>query len=64
MAELLPCPFCGSTNIDCTNVGRNIDMWYVQCDNCYATFPQFDSKEESIEAWNTRTPKEKGADND
>ena len=52
--ELKPCPFCGSTVIWNLEVGRNTDMWFVQCQDCFATFPHFDSEEEAIEAWNRR----------
>jgi Lar family restriction alleviation protein len=56
MSELKPCPFCGSADIDCADAGYKTDVWFVQCNNCYATFPHFDSKEEAATAWNTRTP--------
>ena len=56
MAELKPCPFCGSENIDL--IAHHKIVVFVQCDNCGATFPDFDSKEEAIKAWNTRTQKE------
>jgi Lar family restriction alleviation protein len=62
MAELLPCPFCGSIDIDCADAGYKTDVWFVQCNNCCTTFPHFDSKEEAIIAWNTRTPKERGGE--
>lgn len=54
MTKLKSCPFCGGEEIDCHNYCRGGDVWFVQCANCYATFPHFDSKEEAIEAWNTR----------
>lgn len=52
MAELLPCPFCGSENIDLSI--RWTTVVFVQCDDCGATFPHFDNEKEAIEAWNTR----------
>lgn len=52
--ELKPCPFCGSTDIWNLEAGRNTDMWFVQCQDCCATFPHFDSEEEAAEAWNRR----------
>jgi Lar family restriction alleviation protein len=55
MAELLPCPFCEGTDIDCADSGHKTYVWFVQCNNCCATFPHFDSEEEEIKAWNTRT---------
>ena len=60
MAELKSCPFCGSENIDCSDAGNKTDVWFVQRNNCGATFPHFDSNEEAIKIWNTRTPKERG----
>lgn len=60
MAELKACPFCGSENIDCSDAGNKTDVWFVQCENCCATFPHFESKEEAITAWNTRTPQKEG----
>ena len=59
-SELLPCPFCGGTDIYCADAGHKTGVWFVQCEDCGATFPHFDSKEEAITAWNTRTPKERG----
>ena len=61
MAELLPCPFCGSKNVCCGDAGCN-NFWYVQCDDCFATFPHFDTKQEALDAWNTRAPKERGGE--
>ena len=54
--ELKPCPFCGSKNIDLVDYSAVIV--FVQCDDCCATFPQFDTKEEAIEAWNRRATDE------
>lgn len=58
--NLKPCPFCGSEDVHCDDVSRGCDMWFVQCYECFATFPHFDSKYEAIEAWNRRSepPKE------
>lgn len=50
--ELKSCPFCGGENIDFFSQGAI--AWFVQCDDCGATFPHFDSKAEAIEAWNRR----------
>ena len=54
MTELKPCPFCGGKNIDLSEAGLKTDVWFVQCWDCYATFPHFDSETEAIEAWNRR----------
>ena len=51
---LKPCPFCGSTNISVVEAGIRTDIWFVQCEDCTATFPHFDSKAEAVMAWNRR----------
>lgn len=60
MSQLKSYPFCGSTNISCDDAGHKTDVWFVQCDNCWATFPHFDSREEAIMVWNTRFDKKGG----
>jgi Lar family restriction alleviation protein len=50
--ELKPCPFCGCKNINLIDYHGGIV--FVQCDDCCATFPHFDTKEEAINAWNRR----------
>lgn len=57
MNELKPCPFCGGTDIECVDFHK-ADMWFVQCENCYATFPSFDTEDEAIEARNRRVDNE------
>ena len=52
--ELKPCPFCGSENIDLASYAKKNDMWFVQCDGCFATFPMFDTKTEAMQSWNRR----------
>lgn len=59
MSELKPCPFCGGTDISCADAGRKTDVWFIQCEDCFATFPHFDSKAEAIEAWNRRADNER-----
>ena len=49
-----PCPFCHSTDIDLFDAGNKTDIWFIQCQNCWATFPHFDSEHEAIAAWNRR----------
>lgn len=64
MRELLHCPFCGGE----ANVVTNGNGFFnVSCQNeecCgYATFLKYSTKSIAIKRWNTRTPKERGADN-
>lgn len=59
MAELLPCPFCGSTHIV---VEEYEGMYCVACVECNSRTGLYD-KQEAIILWNTRTPKERGGEN-
>jgi len=54
MSELKNCPFCNSNGIDLSSIRNRDDMWFVECVECGATFPCFDSKAEAISAWNKR----------
>lgn len=67
-AELIACPFCGSTEQSpiesvvqlCHNEWHpehnpEGDWWTVQCDHCTATMGQFRSPDKAIAAWNTRS---------
>lgn len=76
MAELLPCPFCGESEmlqveaIDHGEEKRPFGFRWtakVVCLNCFASCEThgFQHNEENgkrmaIRAWNTRTPKERG----
>lgn len=46
---LLPCPFCGSGNVDAVGSSGT-------CRNCWADGPSRDSRTSAIAAWNARTP--------
>lgn len=55
MAELKPCPFCGGEEV---SIDGYRDVFFVQCDDCGATFPMFDTLEEAASAWNRRAQPE------
>ena len=55
--DLKPCPFCGTMPvIHC--VDATYDTWYIECVyggcSCKPETWYYDTKEEAIEAWNTR----------
>ena len=47
----LPCPFCGSDELD---VYEDSGWWVAQCWNCSARVDPSLKKEAVIERWNTR----------
>lgn len=58
MAELKPCPFCGSNDVGCWMSSQKFpngkNPHWVYCDNCEAETGKYCSEEEAIEAWNRR----------
>jgi hypothetical protein len=64
MSELKKCPFCGGEACTCYNATEK--YWKVTCLWCgiavvpqypdVKTMPSFKTKEEAINAWNTRKP--------
>ena len=59
---VLPCPFCGGSDIRFTNHGkvsrdphhRSDDVWSTGCYNCGASFPNRYNKQLLIDCWNRR----------
>lgn len=59
MIELLPCRFCGSSNIDAGNCYADMEKnWqYVICKDCGSGIQgPADKSDEVISFWNTRAP--------
>ena len=57
MQDLKPCPFCGSKDLDVTNItGEGEENW-IECNQCacMGTYRR-QTKEEAISLWNTRSP--------
>lgn len=55
--KLLPCPFCGTENVEGYRPALS-NAWAVHCDDCDFKGPHAYSKAEAIAAWNTRAPAE------
>lgn len=59
MAELLPCPFCGGTDIILNGYWcADFKGFYARCLNCEVSGTPKGTKRSAIKAWNTRTQKE------
>ena len=68
MSDLKPCPFCGNdgsgpiedalhiSEIDMMGEWKAPMAYTVQCDKCTATMGYYETEEDAIAAWNTRTP--------
>jgi len=56
MDDLLPCPFCGSTDIEIVAGidDENTMVGHVTCMDCGASSGWWEDKETAIERWNTR----------
>jgi len=55
--ELKPCPFCGGKCCICP-VTIEEDFWVAHCMDCDCRiWGEIKTKEEAIEAWNTRSAK-------
>lgn len=51
--ELLPCPFCGSEDVE---TDRICGEYFVQCNACKSGSEFTVKSEECIKQWNTRAP--------
>ena len=62
MAKLKPCPFCGGEAI----MFRPRNRTFIQCENykigVHDVLITAPTQEKAVKAWNTRTPKEGGAE--
>jgi Lar family restriction alleviation protein len=52
--EALPCPFCGSVNLDTSFFMPGCDSFQVACGDCGATGPEKETETEALLAWNNR----------
>lgn len=50
---LLPCPFCGSNNIDIKYTSALDQMWF-QCEKCHTEGPLANRVKDARKFWNTR----------
>lgn len=54
MNELLPCPFCGSKDLETNRAGEALDGFCVQCNSCSAEGPFRPTEAEAEQDWNKR----------
>ena len=55
MEKLKSCPFCGSANVGSMNdTDFIVDIWWVECRECFSRTMTFTNEKEAIEAWNRR----------
>lgn len=55
MAELKPCPFCGSSNVEACFADEYGDIFTVICCACGSCGAVKITEQEAIEAWNKRS---------
>lgn len=51
--QLLPCPFCGSADLEKSNNGDN--HWNVWCNGCATSGPDAVGEDDAIVVWNRRS---------
>jgi Lar family restriction alleviation protein len=60
MSELLPCPFCGSDDIEQIEgdryAGQSGDWCAIRCGKCEAEGPHVWGFPKAVAAWNRRAP--------
>ena len=54
LPKLLPCPFCGSENVD-HNLDRNDGYYGVECEDCYAQAGTSTWEKVAVQMWNKRS---------
>ena len=66
MAELLPCPFCGGeakASFETVDTENKFYVGWIGCQNCKCFIDYINNErglKQAINAWNTRTPQERG----
>lgn len=62
MENLMPCPFCGGTEIIVNqDANDKWERWFAECGSCFSRGPidiLDQSKEEAIKRWNIRLVKD------
>ena len=53
-AELLPCPFCGSDDIEAIKTDEYYEEYEVQCQECGGRGAWENTKTMAIKVWNRR----------
>lgn len=54
--QLLPCPFCGLTELDGPHISESEDhtSWWIECPNCEIIMER-DTSRQVVTTWNQRT---------
>ena len=54
MDKLRECPFCGGENVFLEDGWNDYNVFQVICKDCVMPYGEINSKQEAIDAWNTR----------